>query len=68
MGLKHIVITMVSRDDLEDGGASALVHIIETLHTELPTATIEVLASDLKVTLLPYITYWIRTLLSIIIM
>lgn len=48
LGLKHIVITMVSRDDLEDGGASALVHIIETLHTELPTATIEVLASDFE--------------------
>lgn len=48
LGLKHVVITMVSRDDLADGGASALVQIITTLHRELPTATIEVLASDFE--------------------
>ncbi|MBQ8498947.1 lipoyl synthase [Chlamydia sp.] len=48
LGLKHIVITMVSRDDLKDGGASALARIVKTLHTELPEATIEVLASDFE--------------------
>ncbi|AAF39645.1 lipoyl synthase [Chlamydia muridarum str. Nigg] len=48
LGLKHIVITMVSRDDLEDGGADALARIITTLHIELPEATIEVLASDFE--------------------
>ena len=46
--LKHIVLTMVARDDLEDGGASALVNIIHSLHQELPKATIEVLASDFQ--------------------
>ncbi|BAE80852.1 lipoic acid synthetase [Chlamydia felis Fe/C-56] len=46
--LKHIVLTMVARDDLEDGGASYLARIIHTLHQELPESTIEVLASDFQ--------------------
>ncbi|EPP34774.1 lipoyl synthase [Chlamydia ibidis] len=46
--LKHIVITMVARDDLEDGGASALVAIVEKLHEELPDSTVEILASDFQ--------------------
>ncbi|WP_348663324.1 lipoyl synthase [Chlamydia vaughanii] len=46
--LKHIVLTMVARDDLEDGGASYLVRIIDTLHKEIPSATIEMLASDFQ--------------------
>lgn len=44
--LKHVVLTMVARDDLEDGGAFALTQIIHKLHAELPEATTEVLASD----------------------
>lgn len=44
--LKHVVITMVTRDDLPDGGASAIVEIIQELRRELPHATIEVLTSD----------------------
>lgn len=44
--LKHVVLTMVARDDLEDGGALALTHIIHKLREELPQATTEVLASD----------------------
>lgn len=44
--LKHVVLTMVARDDLEDGGALALTRIIHKLHDELPQATTEVLASD----------------------
>lgn len=39
---------MVARDDLEDGGASCLVRIIDTLHKELPESTVEMLASDFQ--------------------
>ncbi len=46
LGLKHVVITMVTRDDLPDGGASALAEIIRTLRKEVPSATIEILSSD----------------------
>ncbi len=46
--VKHIVLTMVSRDDLEDGGASGLARIIHKLHEELPQSTVEVLASDFQ--------------------
>lgn len=46
--LKHVVLTMVARDDLKDGGASALVRIIHAVRQELPAATIEVLASDFQ--------------------
>ncbi|ACZ32719.1 lipoic acid synthetase [Chlamydia pneumoniae LPCoLN] len=48
LGLKHVVITMVARDDLEDGGAQGLVDIIRKLGEELPQATTEVLASDFQ--------------------
>ncbi len=46
LGLKHVVITMVARDDLDDGGASHLVHVIKTLRKEMSDVTIEVLTSD----------------------
>jgi|688.fasta_scaffold61530_5 lipoic acid synthetase len=46
LGLKHVVITMVARDDLADGGAAHLVKIIEGLRKQTPEATIEVLTSD----------------------
>lgn len=46
LGLQHVVITMVTRDDLEDGGAKHLADIIETLRKEVPQATVEVLTSD----------------------
>ncbi|WP_201456412.1 lipoyl synthase [Chlamydia sp. 17-3921] len=48
LGLRHVVITMVARDDLEDGGAEGLIRIIQKLKEELPLATIEVLASDFQ--------------------
>ncbi|ANH78629.1 lipoyl synthase [Candidatus Chlamydia sanziniae] len=48
LGLKHIVITMVARDDLPDAGAEGLVRIVNKLKQELPSATIEVLASDFQ--------------------
>ncbi len=48
LGLKHIVITMVARDDLEDGGAEHLAQIIRAIKKRLPTATVEVLTSDFQ--------------------
>lgn len=48
LGLKHVVITMVARDDLEDGGAQHLVKVIEAIKQLELKATIEVLTSDFK--------------------
>lgn len=45
--LKHVVITMVARDDLPDGGACHLVRIVEAIRATTPTSTIELLTSDL---------------------
>ncbi|NEQ97068.1 MAG: lipoyl synthase [Cyanothece sp. SIO2G6] len=47
MGLKHVVITSVNRDDLEDGGASQFVACIEAVRSLSPDTTIEVLIPDL---------------------
>ena len=46
LGLKHVVITMVARDDLQDGGASHLVKVIQAVRAEIEGVTIEVLTSD----------------------
>lgn len=46
LGLKHVVITMVARDDLPDGGAEHIAHIIQTVRAHNPSITIEVLTSD----------------------
>ena len=47
MGLSHVVITSVNRDDLADGGASQFVACIEAVRQVSPTTTIEVLIPDL---------------------
>jgi lipoyl synthase len=47
MGLKHVVITSVNRDDLPDGGASQFVGCIDRIKTLMPQTTIEVLIPDL---------------------
>lgn len=44
--LKHVVITMVARDDLPDGGASHLVNIVQAIRKENKMTTIELLTSD----------------------
>jgi lipoic acid synthetase len=44
--LRHVVITMVARDDLADGGASHLVAIQRALRSQCPHATVELLTSD----------------------
>jgi lipoic acid synthetase len=46
LGLKHVVITSVDRDDLTDGGAHHFARVITTIRTALPTATIEALTPD----------------------
>jgi lipoyl synthase len=47
LGLKHVVITSVNRDDLPDGGASQFVLCIEAVRALSPQTTIEVLIPDL---------------------
>lgn len=48
LGLEHIVITSVDRDDLEDGGASQFVKVIAALRREAPNTTIEILTPDFR--------------------
>ncbi len=47
MGLEHVVITVVNRDDLPDGGAGHYKRCVEAVHRRLPATTIELLSSDL---------------------
>ena len=46
MGLKHIVVTSVDRDDLKDGGAAIWSESIEALHEINPGIVVEVLTGD----------------------
>ena len=46
LGLKHVVITMVARDDLYDGGGAQIARIIRTVRKTNPGITVEVLTSD----------------------
>lgn len=46
LGLKHVVITMVARDDLNDGGAAHLAAVIAAIREKNRGVTIEVLTSD----------------------
>jgi lipoyl synthase len=48
MGLEHIVITSVDRDDLPDGGAMQFVKVIEALRRTTPKTTIEILTPDFR--------------------
>jgi lipoic acid synthetase len=48
LGLEHIVVTSVDRDDLPDGGASQFVKVIEALRRETPKTTIEILTPDFR--------------------
>jgi lipoyl synthase len=48
LGLAHAVITMVARDDLADGGASAVAATIDAIHQASPGTAVEVLISDVK--------------------
>jgi lipoic acid synthetase len=46
LGLTHVVITSVDRDDLEDGGAGHFVRCIEAVRAESQQTTVEVLTPD----------------------
>ncbi|MFT6659997.1 lipoyl synthase [Maritalea sp.] len=46
LGLKHVVITSVDRDDLSDGGAQHFVEVIQAVREVSPGTTIEVLTPD----------------------
>ncbi|WP_306252968.1 lipoyl synthase [Parvularcula sp. IMCC14364] len=46
MGLRHVVITSVDRDDLEDGGADHFVQVIQEIRDRAPGTTIEILTPD----------------------
>ena len=46
LGLSHIVITSVDRDDLGDGGAAHFAAVIRAIRREAPGATIEILTPD----------------------
>lgn len=47
MKLEHVVITVVNRDDLSDGGADHYKQCVEAVHRRMPKVTIELLSSDL---------------------
>jgi lipoic acid synthetase len=47
MNLAHVVITVVNRDDLADGGAAHYKRCVQVVHGRLPMVTIELLSSDL---------------------
>ena len=48
LGLEHIVVTSVDRDDLPDGGAGQFVKVIEALRRNTPNTTIEILTPDFR--------------------
>ena len=47
-GLKYVVLTSVTRDDLKDGGASVFVSVMKAIRKYNPTIKIEVLVPDFK--------------------
>ena len=46
LGLHHVVITSVDRDDLDDGGASQFVKTIAAIRKSAPATTVEILTPD----------------------
>jgi lipoic acid synthetase len=48
MGLKHVVITAVARDDLKDGGAGVFAETVRAVRRRNPFCSIEVLPSDMN--------------------
>ena len=47
LGLKHVVITSVDRDDLADGGADHFARVIRAIHATSPGTSVEVLTPDI---------------------
>lgn len=48
MGLKHVVVTSVTRDDLDDGGAAHFAETIRAIKRKNNSVTVEVLIPDFK--------------------
>jgi lipoic acid synthetase len=48
MGLAHAVVTAVARDDLADGGATAIAQTVDAIHARCPRTAVEVLIPDCK--------------------
>lgn len=48
LGLKHVVVTSVARDDLKDEGATQFAQTIRALHNRIPEVIVEVLTPDFK--------------------
>jgi lipoic acid synthetase len=48
MGLRHVVITSVTRDDLVDGGATQFAETIKAVKSRLPQSKVEILTPDFK--------------------
>jgi lipoic acid synthetase len=46
LGLRHVVVTSVDRDDLDDGGAGHFAAVIRAIRSTCPETTIEVLTPD----------------------
>ena len=46
LGLRHVVITSVDRDDLDDGGAAHFANTIQAIRARTPSTTIEILTPD----------------------
>ena len=46
MGLAHVVVTSVDRDDLEDGGAAHFAAVVRAIRRDAPNATVEILTPD----------------------
>lgn len=48
LGLRHVVVTSVTRDDLEDGGSAQFASVITALRQALPDSSVEVLIPDFQ--------------------
>ena len=48
MGLNHVVVTSVDRDDLKDSGADHFIKTIEAIRFKAPNTTIEILPGDFR--------------------
>ncbi|QCC84563.1 lipoyl synthase [Desulfovibrio desulfuricans] len=48
LGLKHVVVTSVTRDDLDDGGSAQFAAVIRELRQALPQSSVEVLIPDFQ--------------------
>jgi len=48
LGLAHVVVTCVARDDLPDGGASVFASVVDAVRAASPGTAVELLISDMK--------------------